>query len=66
METCQSGRMDFTANEGSGLNSTGGSNPPVSALMMSPDIGNTPDLRSGVFRVPGLAPVPARHLRPLP
>lgn len=23
--------MDFTANEGSGLNSTGGSNPPVSA-----------------------------------
>ena len=25
----QSGRMDFTANEGSGLNSTGGSNPPV-------------------------------------
>ena len=31
METCQSGRMDFTANEGSGLNSTGGSNPPGSA-----------------------------------
>lgn len=46
--------MDFTANEGSGQNPTGGSNPPVSALVMSPDIGNTPDLWSGVFCVPAL------------
>lgn len=36
LETCQSGRMDFTANEGSGLNSTGGSNPPVSATKKTP------------------------------
>src|SRR6478735_2419871 len=37
--------MDFTANEGSGLNSTGGSNPPVSAFGPGP--------RTGAFCVPG-------------
>src|SRR6185312_11352376 len=45
LETCQSGRMDFTANEGSGLNSTGGSNPPVSA--------STPPGNRGSFCVSG-------------
>src|SRR6478672_708067 len=37
--------MDFTANEGSGLNSTGGSNPPVSAFGPGP--------WTGAFCVPG-------------
>ena len=41
VETCQSGRLDFTANEGSGLNRTGGSNPPVSARVMCRDIVHT-------------------------
>ena len=31
--------MDFTANEGSGLNSTGGSNPPVSATKSPVPVG---------------------------
>ena len=39
METCRSGRTDFTANEGSRENGTGGSNPPVSAKVKAPDCG---------------------------
>ena len=36
LETCQSGRMGFTANEVWGLNSTGSSNLPVSAKKCTP------------------------------
>src|SRR4051794_27231933 len=45
--------MDFTANEGSGLNSTRGSNPPVSAFGPGP--------WTGAFCVAGLPVAAAAH-----
>lgn len=37
MEPCRSGRTDITANDGSGLNPTAGSNPAGSAIVLSRD-----------------------------